>query len=280
MTKKKLNAINIFAGIDMSEEGIEKRNRENYKAACENPENMSYWLPKIEASETRSDSTLKIPQTKIIPLDYEEWIWLRSDQYTEEAKSNFNDSLVKKIGDFQQGKTKFMKSGIFSNKFEFPQTVVKHTENVGNQFLSMFYTSMVYGADKTAEVVMREMIEDQEARQVIYEGMPLHTEYRVFYDFDAKEVVGVANYWHPDVMTESLKDENALIYDSAKELLVTEYNDHKNHVAAEVAQFMQGCEGLHGKWSVDVMKNGSDFWLIDMARMQFSALVKQMERVG
>lgn len=274
---KKLRSIDIFAGIDMSEEGIEKRLRENYKVATENFENMSYWLPKIEGSLTRLDSKLKIPDTKVIPLNYEKWKWLRSDNYTAEKIKEFNDYLNESLGDFHKDEIKFMKSGIFSNKFEFHQTVVDNPEQIGSQFLDMFYTSMMYGADTTAEVVIREMIQDKENCLRIYEGMPLHTEYRVFYDFDNKKVLGIANYWHPEIMTKKLTDENAAVYKEAMDQLTNDYEAYKKQVSQEVASFVNGCQGLSGKWSVDVMKNADEFWLIDMARMEKSALIQQMD---
>ena len=34
---------------------------------------------------------------------------------------------------------------------------------------------------------------------------------------------------------------------------------------------------LHGQWSIDVMQNGDDFYLIDMALAQDSALLDQID---
>ena len=43
-------------------------------------------------------------------------------------------------------------------------------------------------------------IEDVEKNPTIYKGLPLHTEYRVFVDFDTDEVLAVAPYWDPVLM--------------------------------------------------------------------------------
>jgi len=111
--------------------------------------------------------------------------------------------------------------------------------------------------------------------------MPLHTEYRVFYDFDKKEVVGIANYWNPEVMTlEVLRSDDYFEYEKVRNKIKKEYDEHKQSVVNEVHKFLKNCETLQGKWSIDVMKNGDDFWLIDIARMERSALVDLMENIN
>lgn len=276
-----MKKIDIFAGMDMSPEGIEKRQKESYNRSKQNPENMSYWLPEIAASTTRGDSVLKIPETKILQLDYENWKWLRSDGYKPEAVADFNTHLINRLDEFGDKEEFFMKTGIFSNKFDFQDTVIRDRETVGSKYLSIFYASMMVGADETSEVVFRELIEDKEQRETIYNGMPLHTEFRVFYDFDSKKEVGIVNYWHPDVMKGGLRSETDLeIYKSSESTLIAEYEEHKFEVIEEVKKFMRGEDKISGKWSIDVMKNGDEYWLIDMARMEKSSLVAQMERLS
>lgn len=272
--------INLFAGIDMSEEAVNKRHQEAFASSQENPENMSYWFPKIMASTTKEQSFLKVPETEIIQLDSEMWKWLRSDRYTPEKIKEFNDFLVGKIGELLKDKnTLFMKTGIFSNKFSFSTTVVDSDQTIGDKLLDIYYTSMMFGADNTSEVVFREMVSDKEGRLKIYEGMPLHTEFRVFYDFDTKEIIGVANYWHPELMEANLKGDDLENYLKEKDTIVNDFNTYKHKVAEEVSLFLKGTNELNGKWSVDVMKNGDEFWLIDMARMERSALTKQIEQL-
>lgn len=260
-----------------SKEEMQKIRRENYQMAGENPENMSYWLPKIKNSTTKEKSDLQIPETKIISFNFDTWNWLRSDYYTDEKVKAFNDSVVDKLNHFLEGETLFMKTGVFSDKFSFYHAVIKDRSKIGDQFLDMYYNSMLLGADLTNEAVFREMIEDKEGRKQIYEGMPLHTEFRVFYDFDNQKVVGVSNYWHPELMENHLYGNDLENYQKERVQLVYDYEKYKNTVMAEVDFFMAGCSELKGKWSIDVMKNGEDLWLIDMARMERSALIEQME---
>lgn len=274
-----MKKINIFGNLDMSPEGIQKRLMESYERSKENLENMSYWLPKIANSTIKGLSVLQIPETKIIPLDFDWWRWLRSDRYTPEKIKEFNDYLVNELGNFRMGESLFMKTGIFSNKFTFSTTTIEDNKTIGDKYLAMFYQSMMVGADNTAEVVFRQNVKDSEHRNTIYDGMPLRTEFRVFYDFDTHENVGVANYWHPEELNGYLKEEDKQSYAKGKEIILKDYERFKVYVAEQVKIFMEGCSGLTGKWSVDVMKNGQDYWLIDMARMERSALVNRLEEV-
>lgn len=270
--KKKV--LNLFS---MTKEEEAKRMDEAFTYSCHNPENMSYWLPEILTSPTAAQSSLQIPETKIIPFSREQWEWLRSDNYTPEAIESMNAFFIEQLRGFAEGETLFMKTGIFSNKFDFETTLVKDRQKIAKQFLRIFYDSMMVGAERTNEAVFRKYITAKEDRETIYNGMPLRTELRVFYDFEEHEVLGVSNYWHPEIMNANLKGEDKETYRREESKIVFDFNLYKQKVMAEVHQFMQGVSGLQGKWSVDIMMVGQELWLIDMARMEKSALVKQME---
>src|SRR5690606_25319414 len=131
------------------------------------------------------------------------------------------------------------------------------------------------------EVVIREYITDVDDRLEIYHTMPLRTEFRVFYDFDEKKTFGIANYWHPHLMEEkgALDAIDAQVYKIEKQKIMKEYQEDKNRGAAEVDFLLKGCDSLHGKWSMDIMKNGDSYYIIDMARMEYSELIDQMEEI-
>lgn len=267
-----------FLNIDMSPEAVAKRKEERFAEANRNPENMSYWLPKI-FDKFNKQSVLQIPDTKIVKLSKEQWEWLTSDRYTPESIEKFDAELKSEINEFLEFGDLFMKTGVFSNKFNYTDTQINKEDTIGEKFLNMFYQSMVFGAANTAEVVVRINVPNVENRTTIYEGMPLRTEFRVFYDFDEKKIVGVSNYWHPELMESRLQDEDLSGYLKEKDTIVNEYNALKGTVANQVALALSDVTDLTGRWSVDVMKNGEEFWLIDMARMEVSALVSQMENL-
>ena len=132
---------------------------------------------------------------------------------------------------------------------------------------------------------MREFIEDKDNSTEIYNGMKLHTEYRVFVDFDTKTVLGVHNYWDPEKIKPHLDGlaakgdvkavHDRITFEVAEEALCARYEENKDKVCSAVQEFLGNVKGLYGQWSIDVMQNGDDFWLIDMALAENSAYYAQ-----
>ena len=54
--------------------------------------------------------------------------------------------------------------------------------------------------------------------------------------------------------------------------LTNEFNEYQNTIRKEILPIIDDFE-LDGCWSLDVMKSGNNFYLIDMADMRDSALV-------
>ena len=146
---------------------------------------------------------------------------------------------------------------------------------------SFFSQPDTYGAGTTNEWVVREFIRDVENNPYIYKGLTLHTEYRVFVDFDIKKVIGIANYWDPDLMKQRFGHKSDrdnphnihdyVIYEMHEPILVKRYKQNKELVVREVEKILPNIQ-LTGQWSLDIMQNGDDFYLIDMALAENSAL--------
>ena len=135
-----------------------------------------------------------------------------------------------------------------------------------------------YGANTTNEWVVREYIKDKENNPTIYNGLPLHTEYRVFVDFDTKEILGASPYWRSDVMKNEFKKVSSpqerhdyVVYKMHEDILNQRYHESVQTVLAELKKVIPRIE-LTGQWSVDVMRNGNDYYIIDMALAEHSAL--------
>lgn len=115
----------------------------------------------------------------------------------------------------------------------------------------------------------------------IYHGLPLRTEYRVFIDGDDNQVLGISPYWKPDVMKKRFGDaedsddpdmvHDYITYSMAEESLMKRYEENKNKIVEEIGKIIPYMQ-IHGQWSIDVMQNGDDFYVIDMALAQDSAL--------
>lgn len=289
-----------------------------YMMLEQNKNAMGYWLPKI-ASEVDKEGFFKIPKTTIIKvpmtllqltrIGYEEINRTTLDIVNEYCMRVFNLDVNSKY---------FIKTGTYSSKFDFRNARVEGQDEVKSlgeyllfihsQALSMahfdisgMHRPIIYGVSTTNEWVVRDFIEDQEDNLTIYHGLPLHTEYRVFVDFDEKEILGIHPYWDKEKLTthfeqtikgaanflEMLKSKNAseipnydeemakayqalqdakhdlITYTSNYETLNRRYEDNKQEVIRHLEAIIKNCN-LTGQWSIDIMQNGNEFYLIDM----------------
>ena len=89
-------------------------------------------------------------------------------------------------------------------------------DELTDAIININYAAMCCGADMGGgcnELVVRERIlHDARVTPCIYSGLPLRSEFRVFYDFDLKKVLFTANYWEYDYIYEHLYD--CLLYTS------------------------------------------------------------------
>lgn len=111
--------------------------------------------------------------------------------------------------------------------------------------------------------------------------MPLHTEYRVFVDFDTKQILGIHPYWDSVVMKKRFAEDHSLhdrhdyvSYSMHEQELYRRYEINKQTVLDNISSWLAEVE-LTGQWSIDIMQNGDDFWLIDMAVASESAFYKE-----
>ena len=61
-----------------------------------------------------------------------------------------------------------------------------------------------------------------------------------------------------------------VIYKAHEERLMNRYYENVDKVVEALRAMLPDVD-LSGQWSLDIMQNGSDFWLIDMALAQNSA---------
>lgn len=226
-----------------------------------NKNNMSYWLGKV------ADTGFAIPETLIHPLPDEWSKWLVSDNYKPEKIAEFNRYVEEIIKNSPlAGETElFMKTGNFSNKFLFHLAHLMDFSAAGGSFLSILYDGLMLGCDYSPEIVLRKFIHTDYERPSIYQGMKLNTEFRVFYDFSAKKVLGVYNYWETETMLSHLNNEEHDIFESAKQSLEKDFQALKGRLQEECESCLPKANGLYDIWSVDFLWDGNKFWLIDMA---------------
>ena len=266
-----------------------------YELLNHDPNTMSNWLFAIKEVVDKVEF-FKIPKTRIIKVPLALLQSTRVYEFRELSPLSLDiiNRYAQKVFALDKEKDYFIKTGTFSSKFDFRNAKVTKGQEVlelgsylwyiqhqANQMASPLNNVVMFGVSSNNEWVVREFIDDVEDNPTIYNGLPLHTEYRVFVDFDTKEIIGSSPYWHPEVMKEHFLDLGSLNdvqkqhdyinYINHEETLMKRYEENKSLVVSEVSKLLKDCK-LKGQWSIDIMQNDSDFWLIDMARASESAL--------
>lgn len=265
-----------------------------YEMIRMNGNSIGKWFPAL-ASAVQKQSYFKVPATKFIEVPLSLLQLTRCD-YMGLTPSTIAivDRYCQKVFDLDTSKDYFVKTGVYSSKFDFRNAHVtgeKEVKELGEYLLFIHFLSSqmaapkdksIYGVATTTEWVVREYIPDKENNPTIYKGMPLHTEFRVFVDFDTQKIIGVTPYWEPEVMKRRFAHEedadsphqihDYIIYAAHEETLMDRYHQHVDEVCAHLEEMIPDI-ALSGQWSVDIMLNGKDMWIIDMALAQNSALI-------
>ena len=263
-----------------------------YEIIGMNPNSMGFWLPEVEKA-VEITNFFKSPKTKVVkvPLPILQLTRLEYSQHTPATIKIVNDFCMKAFN-LDVNKKYFVKTGTYSSKFDFRNALVQGEQEVRElgeyllfihsqalQMASPLAQPTIYGVSTTNEWVVREFIEDVESNPKIYKGMPLHTEYRVFVDFDSQEILGMSPYWREDVMKKSFssgeidnhKKHDYIVYKLHEDTLYGRYYENEDRILKEVKELISHMN-LPGQWSIDIMQNGDDFYVIDMALATQSAL--------
>lgn len=262
-----------------------------YEMLGKNRNTMGYWFPKLQKA-LEGNTFFKVPETKIVkvPLPVLQLTRLDFFELTQTTRDIVNRFCMKAFN-LDTSKKYFIKTGVTSSKYDFRNAKIcspKEVAEIGEYFLFLHFQAsqmasplsvpVIYGAATTNEWVVREYIDDVENNLTIYHGLPLHTEFRVFVDCDKDIIMGIAPYWEPSVMKNKFEASDSLdmvhdyvSYCAHEPLLMKRYEENKERVQSEVEKILPALQ-LKGQWSIDIMKNGDDFYIIDMATADTSAL--------
>lgn len=262
-----------------------------------NRNSIEHWLPALCAA-VKHQTFFKVPKTRVIKVPITLLQLSRLDYgLLTPGTLEVVDRFCYQAFELDEDKDYFIKTGTWSSKFDFRNAKVTGAkevrelgqylvfiQNQGQILAGPLNTPAIFGASTTNKWVVREFIHDVENNPTIYKGMPLHTEYRVFIDCEAGKVIGINPYWDPKVMKQRFgheKDADSphqvhdyIIYKAHEEKLMGRYKANKDSVVSNIETMIpdMAAAGLTGQWSVDVMQNGNDFWIIDMALAANSAL--------
>lgn len=266
----------------------------SYQMLSMNENSMMNYLPKIKGAVSRH-GFFKIPATKIIkvPMSFLQTIRCHGYEALNPVTQEIINRYIFKACELDVNKSYFVKTGTFSSKFFFRNAKVEKGDEVkelglylyfiqsqAQQMASPLNNKSIYGVSTTNDFVVREFIEDPENNVTIYSGLPLRTEYRIFVDFDEKEVLHIHPYWDPEYVKKSFSDRKKesvhdmhdyVIFQAEEDRLMNTFQQNKDLVVQKIAELLQEEIPLAGQWSIDIMQNGSsDFYLIDMAKAENS----------
>lgn len=251
----------IFKDVD-----FEKLRKDHYEDEINNPNNFSYWYPKVK------DCGIKMSKAWIFKFNFEEWKTIEAME-EKESREKALVILKEKIEgnkEIKRGKVYNIKNGAFSNKFD-ANDCFSNYYDIPRKFLNIQYAGMCRDADGTSEMIIREVIDyDLSIVPTIYSGLALRPEYRVFVDFDNDTTLYVVNYWDYDYCYSHLNKTDKIIFDYMRSYLESEFENNKDRVIELIEKNLiphnkKNRNKLSGIWSVDIMKAEEDYYLIDMA---------------
>lgn len=260
----------------LTPEYFEKLHRQSYEEDRIYPENFSNWYPYIlDFGEFKHS---EIIENRI--LTFEEYDELTKD-IDEVDFTKIKSILEPTINKMKPHKMYSLKNGCFSNKFDFDTSVVTKNDLV-QKLYDVFYASSMFETGGNTEIVLREYIPyNKDTTPTIYNGMPLRTEVRVFYNMDTNQIEYIVDYWDYDYCAQHLSNAtDRIIFNYFHNMLGNNAISHKDEYIEVCDKIKQNINTLKfdttkltGVWSIDFMyvKETQSIYLIDMARGYRSA---------
>lgn len=255
----------IFKSI--TPEYLEQLGKQCYEDDRNYPENFSNWYThivdfgKFKHANIISNQIFSYEEVKLMQ---------KTDNIKDVDWNTLTDILKPTLFKMERGKLYNIKNGSYSNKFDF-QTCVTDKLHLAENLWKINYMSHLYDTQGYTELVVREYIPfDEKSVGTIYNGMPLRTEVRVFYNLDNKCIEYMVDYWDYNYCYKHLTSLNdKVIFNWFHR--ETFHESTLNYVQSKILEYidtLQFDDKLQGIWSIDFMYEDSsdDIYLIDMAR--------------
>lgn len=258
----------------------------SYVMMDQNRNSMGHWLPQLIRASI-GQNYFNIPKTTIakLPITLLQLTKLEYSSINKTTRKILN-SWTQQVFNLTDGDY-FIKTGTYSSKFDFRNVRVNDPKEIAelgeyllyihgfaNQFAGPLFNPCIYGMSTTTEWVVRDFIKSKEDAPTIYNGLPLHVEYRVFIDCDTHEILSIHPYWDPNGMKNHFSKyakggninhiHDYIVFKSFEDKMIKKYEVNKNIILENLQPIVDKLD-LTGQWSLDIMDDGEKLWLIDMA---------------
>lgn len=253
----------------------------SYNEDREYPENFSNWYPHIK--DFGNFAHAEIISNQIFTFEEVETMQ-ETDNIDKVNWDAINKILKPTLDKMENNRIYNIKNGCFSNKFDF-ETCLVHKGDLAKKLWQINYNSSMFSTGGYTELVVREFIPyNVNECLTMYNGMPLRTEVRLFYNMETKKVEYVVDYWDYDYCHKSLHSLNDTMIFELYHNKIKDFNhginfhdmDYKNVLERKILPYIDTLKfdgKLKGIWSIDFMydKDTNKVYLIDMARGHRSA---------
>lgn len=239
--------------------------KESFLHSTSEENELAFWYPRT------ANIGFKTPNTIITDFSSEEVEYMKKGELYKLDRASILERIKSCNTSLNLDDELFVRLGISSNKFDFSTCHINGVNELYPKLLQMLrdlYFKLEW--QQNISLVLREFVQTNYKRPTIYNGMPLNTEFRVFYDFDNHTLLGIFNYWNTDTMLDNLHNEQDLLTfaNSAYEI-ENHFKELKPLLESQVKQNLTKAS-LKGKWSIDFLFDGENFVLIDMAHAECS----------
>lgn len=250
-------------------EEMEEAHKHYIRWQIENPNNFSYWFPRV-APHLEGRGILS-PKSKVLPVpeDIMEACFMEKQTDEEHIMKWIRLNVMPVL--FGAEFPIFMKNGCFSNKFNFKRSCLLaeyDEQHITDNFITLQNMSLSCETGGNMEIVFREFIQPKEGTPTIYEGMPLRPEMRIFYDFDKHSFCYAVNYWDWDYCHDSIcqaSAEDAKVYESYYPTLKERYECRMRYFTPRILSALRRVDKMEGIWSLDFILDEHEAWFIDAA---------------
>ena len=246
----------------------EEAHKHYIKWQIENPNNFSYWFPKV--APYLEERGIKSPKSKVmsVPDDVMEACFLEKKTDADLIQKWVHTEVMPALwgAEFPL----FMKNGCFSNKFDFNKSCrleAYDEETITKNFVNLQGESLLYDTGGNMEIVFREFIQPPKGTPAIYNGMPFRPEMRIFYDFDNHSYCYAVNYWDWDYCHDRIAEDehDKEVYESYYPKLKEMYEYRMRYFLPRILAGLRRVDKMTGTWSLDFILDEHEAWFIDAA---------------